>query len=293
MITLFFNIKFDQISNVFCSCSSNHSQWIYSYIWRFIFKQYDMKRTFLVTLLMLMGAWTISAQTEGSLTVTVTTSNAGGNYAPRNCVVFWIEDSQGSFVKTMMAYADTRKTHLNTWEASTTAAGSPFNTVDAITGATRTTHATRNCTWNATNLSGAVVPDGTYRIRMELTDKNATGNFSTFTFTKGTVTEVQTPANVPSFSAITIAWEPVITSIEDPARLSDIQIYPNPSHGIFTVRGDGVSWIEVLNSDGTLVYFGKNATVDLSARPDGVYYARIHTGGGIVLKKILKRSSGR
>jgi nitronate monooxygenase len=55
-------------------------------------------------------------------------------------VAIWVEDNQGNFVKTLLAYAQNRKTHLNTWEASTTAAGIPFNTVDAITGATKTSH---------------------------------------------------------------------------------------------------------------------------------------------------------
>jgi len=44
---------------------------------------------------------------------------------------------------------------------------------------------------------------------MELTDKNGTGNFSSFTFTKGTATSTQTPANTSSFSSVTIKWMPL------------------------------------------------------------------------------------
>ena len=144
-----------------------------------------MRKIALISFLFLTSISWVCAQTEGTLNVSAATSAAGGNYAPKNIVAIWVEDNQGNFVKTLLAYAQARRTHLNTWEASTTAAGSPFNAVDAITGATKTSHATRTCTWNGTDVNGALVADGTYRLRMELTDKNATGNFSTFTFIKG------------------------------------------------------------------------------------------------------------
>ena len=96
-------------------------------------------KTIITSLLVLISFFTF-AQTEGTLTVSLTTSSAGGNYSPRNIVAIWIEDDNGNFVKTLMAYANVRKTHLNTWEASTSAAGSIYNVVDAITGVTKTSH---------------------------------------------------------------------------------------------------------------------------------------------------------
>jgi hypothetical protein len=231
-----------------------------------------------------------NAQTDGTLTVTATTSSTGGNYAPKNIVAIWIEDNQGHFVKTLLAYAQNRKTHLNTWEASTTAAGSPFNTVDAVTGATRTSHATRSCTWNGTDVNGTLVADGTYRIRMELTDKNNTGNFSTFTFTKGLTPENQTPANVPSFASIIIDWAPVITSVQDPSLEKLYQVFPNPTTGLIQVSGENISEVEVLNLAGMMIYKGNSSSIDLSSQPDGVYYLKITTGKGLVTKKIMKKS---
>jgi len=38
--------------------------------------------------------------TNGNLSVTVTTSSAGGEYTPRNVVAIWVEDNNGVFVKT-------------------------------------------------------------------------------------------------------------------------------------------------------------------------------------------------
>ncbi len=96
---------------------------------------------------------TLYSQTSGELTVAVTTSKAGGNYAPRNIVAIWIENSAGIFIKSLLVYGDKRKTHLNNWQASTSAAGSEYNRVDAITGATKSSHGTRNCTWDGTDLT--------------------------------------------------------------------------------------------------------------------------------------------
>ncbi|MBK7407075.1 MAG: DUF2271 domain-containing protein [Saprospirales bacterium] len=139
-----------------------------------------MKKTILPLLLLFLFAGALFSQTSGELSVTATTSATPGNFAPKNIVAIWIEDEAGNFVKTLLAYAQQRKTHLNTWQASTGAAGSEFNVVDAVTGATRTSHGTRSCTWNATHFSGNLVDDGTYKVWMELTDKNGTGNFSSF-----------------------------------------------------------------------------------------------------------------
>lgn len=247
-----------------------------------------MKKNGLIILLLIFMVSGIIAQTNGTLTVSVTTSAAGGNYAPKNVVAIWVEDNQGNFVKTLLAYAQTRKTHLNTWEASTSAFGSPFNTVDAITGATKSSHSTRTCTWNGTDVDGNLTADGTYKVRMELTDKNSTGNFSTFTFTKGPNTENQTPGNVPSFSAITINWEPVITGINDPELDKVYTVSPNPSNGKFTVSGAGIREIQVLDQSGKLILSGKSTLIDISNQPDGIYYLKISIDQGILTRKILK-----
>lgn len=144
-----------------------------------------------------------TAKTNGTLSVSTLTSAAGGNYAPKNIVAIWIESGNGTYVKTLLAYANTYKRYLTNW-----AAKSSYNTTDAITGATVNAHAVRSCTWNGTDKNGAVVGDGTYRVCMELTDKDATGNYHYFEFTKGTNSVTITPSNVSSFSNISIVWTP-------------------------------------------------------------------------------------
>lgn len=73
-----------------------------------------MRRNLLTLLLFFFCIAQIQAQTSGTLSVSVTTSSAGGNYTPRNILAIWVEDSSGKFVKTLLVYANARMTHLNT-----------------------------------------------------------------------------------------------------------------------------------------------------------------------------------
>jgi hypothetical protein len=231
----------------------------------------------------------ITAQTAGTLTVQVTTSSTGGDYEPRNVVAIWIEDTSGAFVKTLLAYANARRTHLNTWQAATTSAGSEYNTTDAVTGATQPSHGTRTCQWNGTNFNGTLTPDGDYNVRMELTDKNETGNTASITFTKGTADQSLTPANVPSFSSISVVWDPLATAVDpDVTQSNTFLVYPNPGTGQFTVLGEGITGLEVKDLSGKTVASSTTPLVDLTALPKGVYLISIQTDKQTVIQKIVK-----
>lgn len=236
-----------------------------------------------------ISAGMISAQTTGTLSVEVTTSSTGGEYAPRNVLAIWVEDSSGNFVKTLLAYANARRTHLNTWEAATTTAGSAFNVTDAVSGATQSSHGTRTAQWNGTDYSGSPVPDGEYRLRMELTDKNETGNTASFDFTKGTAVQELTPDDVPSFSSISITWTPAATALDpDVTESNTFVVYPNPGTGKFTILGEGITGLEVRDLAGKTVFTGSTPLVDLSAQPKGVYMITIRTARETVVEKIMK-----
>lgn len=229
------------------------------------------------------------AQTQGTLNISVTTSSTGGNYAPRNILAIWIEDGSGKFVKTLLAYADRRKQHLNTWEASTNAAGSMYNSVDAITGATKSSHGTRTCTWNSTDYTGIIAADGEYKVRMELTDKNATGNIASFNFTKGTAIQKLTPSDVPSFSSVTLDWTNTVTSINQKWNGSNsIVIYPNPGRNKFTILGEDVKSIIVRNLTGKVIYRSNNPEFNLSGKPNGIYFVTVESNKTTVIRKIIK-----
>jgi arabinogalactan endo-1,4-beta-galactosidase len=124
---------------------------------------------------------------------------------------------------------------------------------------------------------------------MELTDKNATGNYSKFEFTKGESISV-TPQNVASFSSINILWEATGTVDAHEIAIHDnIQIFPNPTKNIFFIRGGDISEIEILNLAGTLVFKNNSTTrIDMSNYKNGIYLVRIKEGNRTVVKKLVK-----
>lgn len=234
----------------------------------------------------------LSAQTEGTLTVSATTSQTSiPNYAPKNIVAMWIEDSSGKFVKTLLAYAGERKQHLKTWKGVTTVAGSAYNTVDAITGATKTSHAARTCTWNSKNRFSVLVADGTYTLKMELTDNDgAKQNLAAFTFTKGTSIQTLTPSATSGFYNISIEWVPLNTAIEDVEENNNYIIYPNPASNSFSVTGDDIKRIEICSLDGKKLYSSDKQKVYLNFLPNGIYLVNIFVRSGIIMRKLIKTS---
>ena len=140
-----------------------------------------------------------SANSTGTLSVSVTTVAPGGGYSPKNVVAIWIQTNTGVFVKSLLVYANARKADLSTWYPN-----SSGNTVNAVTGATQSSNGTRTCTWNGTDVAGNVVVDGTYLVCMNIADGRTA--FASFSFTKGTSAVTLTPANVTNFTNISISW---------------------------------------------------------------------------------------
>lgn len=245
----------------------------------------------LISLLVLSMFFTpLSAQTSGTLTVSATTSSTSSpKYAPRNIVSIWIEDSSGNFVKTLMALAGERRQYLKNWLLTTTKAKSQYNTVDAITGATQTSHATRTCTWNGKNRSSVLVPDGTYTLKMELTDNDGTAqNFASFTFNKGTSIQTLTPSTTNGFSNISIEWKPLNTAVDDVEANSIYQLYPNPVTNKLFVSGDDIKKIEICDLDGKVLYSSASQEIYLNFLPKGFYMVNIQTDRKNLIRKFLK-----
>ena len=245
-----------------------------------------MKNTILFVFITLFSAGAF-AQTSGTLTVTVTTEDAGGNFKPKNILAFWIGDSSNNFVKTMLAYADKRIQYLYTWKEKTSAAGSQYNRVDAITGATRSSHDTRTCTWNGTNISGEQLQDGTYTINLELTDKHAQGSYSTFTFEKGPNEVTMTPSNVTSFTNISIHWQPSSSSSSS-NKEDQIMIYPNPANSIVVINAKNIQSVDIFSFEGKHIGTSNSNNIDIEYLNKGIYFLKILTDKNIVVKKIIK-----
>lgn len=126
------------------------------------------------------------------LSVTYSTTQKGGKYAPSNVVVVWVEAMDGTFVRTIGRWADDRKGFLRAWVAK---AGS--EDPDAVSGATRANHVPPlTATWTMKDRRNQTIPDGTYVLRMELADQNSTtpdqNHQGRFTFVKGPMPQKQT-----------------------------------------------------------------------------------------------------
>jgi MYXO-CTERM domain-containing protein len=190
---------------------------------------------------------------DAGVTILATTSPTGGQYAPSNVVAVWVEDANGTFVKTIQRWGNIRKQYLVAWNQK---AGTTDS--DAITGASRSSHndvlAIR---WNLLGRSGAIVPDGTYTIRMELADSNAGGagqnNQATFTFVKGANPQLQQNLASGGFTGVSIDFRPVVCNN---GRLEDDEAC-DPS-----VAGSCPTFCEATSTDACFVDFlvGSEAT---------------------------------
>lgn len=232
-----------------------------------------------------------TAATQGQLNITVTTSKTSTpTYSPRHILAIYVLDSQGKFVKTLMAYAGERKQYLINWRSVTTVAGSVYNTVDAITGATQQSHTSRTCTWNSKNRQGVIVDDGTYTLRMELTDNDGKAqNLASFNFTKGTVAQTITPANTSGFSNISIQWQPSSTSIDDSTVDAVFGLFPNPVSNTLRLNVSGMTQIEIFDFNGKLLITSALPVVNLENLSSGNYIAVLTLNNRRYSKQFIKQ----
>jgi hypothetical protein len=136
------------------------------------------------------------------LSFSVTTATLRGRYSPRNIYAIWVADAQGKFVKTLAKFAFIRARYLTGWNAA-----SGGNVVDAVTGATVSDHGTRSVTWNLTDVSKKPVPDGDYKIVVELTDADKTGASTSVPFTKGPAPVKLMPPDQANFLKMSLVLE--------------------------------------------------------------------------------------
>lgn len=248
-----------------------------------------MHRNLLILFLGLFYTNLTYGQTSGTLSVSVNTRSTGGNFSPKNVMAVWIENNSGKFIKTLLVYGDKRKAHLNVWESSTSLAGSTFNSVDAITGATQTNHALRNCSWDGTDFNHMNVPDGDYKLRIELTDKNETGNVASLNFTKGPNSFKQNSSNTNGFSSVSLNWTTKdITITQARNNGIDTVVYPNPGPGKFTILTRNVLSLKVTSLTGRVICVSETPTFDLTDQPNGIYFVTIKTNQESIVRKVIK-----
>ncbi|HRZ42759.1 MAG TPA: DUF2271 domain-containing protein [Bacteroidales bacterium] len=215
-----------------------------------------MKQLTIVVLSLLLGSILARGQnTPGTVTFTVTTTANGGKYAPNHVLAIWIKNSSGTFIRTSKMMSQKETKYLYQWKAS-----SSLNTVDAITGATLTSHQTHTITWNCKDLNNNVVPDGTYQFWIEFADADAQGPYAHFDFNKSTSAVNTNYPNQSKFSGVNITYTPQPNGIgknEAEARATVI------THGktiTFSIPDDktGRAELAVYNLQGQLVYHEKS-----------------------------------
>jgi len=110
-----------------------------------------------------------------------------------------------------------------------------------------------------------------------------------------TVWNVSSICNLPKNPVFTfvITLLPIITSIEEVEKLENkLSIYPNPVRDVFSIKmeeGIHINRLELLDIQGRLVknYQNNKDNLSINAIASGVYFVKITTSKGIVLKKIV------
>ncbi len=68
-----------------------------------------------------------------------------------------------------------------------------------------------------------------------------------------------------------------------------LQIYPNPTTDIITIKAEGIESVEVINLQGKQIYIGKETEIDLSTKPKGIYIIKVITDKQTITRKLIKQ----
>ncbi|MFI5306235.1 MAG: DUF2271 domain-containing protein [Polyangiales bacterium] len=147
-----------------------------------------------------VGGTVAAGGSSGAFSFDVVTVNQGGRFAPRNVGAIWIEDSSGKFVKTLKVWAATRARYLSKFGTDAMS-----NRLDAVTSATISQFGAQHATWNLTDVNRAAVPNGAYKVVIEVTDYDGTGQNASADFTLDGMPHSVTAPDQQYFTGMKIA----------------------------------------------------------------------------------------
>jgi uncharacterized delta-60 repeat protein len=82
-----------------------------------------------------------------------------------------------------------------------------------------------------------------------------------------------------------------LTNVNEYASGPDVKVYPNPSTGEFTIEGDQIEKISIMDNLGRLILEKKNhfnrQSINLININNGIYFLRMDTAHGQITKKII------
>ena len=236
-----------------------------------------------------------NAQTAGTLSFTYTPVAHSGTWGEKHVLAVWIQDSSDDFIRTKFRYwGNGTNDHLPIWKAN-----SNENITDATTGATLSSYSTRSLTWDGTDLSGTLLPDGDYKVTIEECWSHGDTNkvVKSFTFTKNESESHLTPDDDDDFTAVALDWVPLISGIEPVDHAKPFSVFPNPtSKRIFIDFGSNTSAgnITILNTLGQEVFSEKEniaysgiKTIDLGSLKNGIYYLSVEVNSNIQTTRIV------
>ena len=264
----------------------------------------------------------VTAQATGNLVTTWTQNQQAGKTS--NVSAVWIENAAGAFIKTKMRYVGSGTSdHLPVWTVKSGgtaivqeggsgvgALDPACNIVDAATGATRkssttpTPWTTYTFIWNATNAAGTVVPDGIYKVFIEMKWDNQAGSDdgqndyinTGWSFTKSATSVTVNPVDDTVNKVVSLVWTSTSLSVPVNNLQNRVLLYPNPSKGIVSVNFiSDMKNIKVTNILGQTVYnenmIGANAgtvkSIDLSNFDNGIYIISVSNNDGASSYKVV------
>lgn len=111
---------------------------------------------------------------------------------------------------------------------------------------------------------------------------------STLSFGSTTLTNIDNTGNTGD---IFLAKLGSITGVDELRNPFNISVFPNPSGGLFTIKSERKSIVEIENLCGEKIYscviYPNKSEIDLSNQSNGIYFINIKTEQDIVTQKII------
>ena len=145
-----------------------------------------------------------AASTAGTMEFETRIEGEQKAFAPKHVAAVWIEDAQGTFVKTLLVRGLKQNKRLEAWKAA-----SGGTMVDGVTGPTLTEWGKISAKWDGTDAAGKPVADGAYKLRAESTWWNGAGpQIAGIVFEKGPKASTPDAPDAGAFRDIFVGWKP-------------------------------------------------------------------------------------
>lgn len=142
----------------------------------------------------------------GTLRVEFKTIALNQTWGPANVGAVWIEDAAETYVKTLDVWAGIRKKSLYKWGKRACQMGEP----DAVSGATLPMPGEHEAMWDGKDLKGNIVPDGLYRLYIEVTETESdVGRTAIYDIPKGPMPFMLEPPDAVPHQGLKISYTPM------------------------------------------------------------------------------------